>query len=102
MATAISFGPANSGLQGGIFNGPVNTQFHHHAPPGKSQEAQADPALMNVPTAERPEPPPNPSIVIPFSRDKDFVERESILDQIHQKCAVLGSRTALVGLGGVG
>ncbi|KAL8778198.1 MAG: hypothetical protein Q9194_002134 [Teloschistes cf. exilis] len=51
--------------------------------------------------AERPETPPDPSIVIPFSRDTDFVER-AILDQIHQKCAVPGSRTALVGLGGVG
>ena len=51
--------------------------------------------------AEQPEAPPNPSIVIPFSRDTDFVER-AILDQIHEKFAVLGSRTALVGLGGVG
>ncbi|KAH7318969.1 hypothetical protein BKA65DRAFT_569095 [Rhexocercosporidium sp. MPI-PUGE-AT-0058] len=83
MATIISFGEGNSGLQGGIFNGPVNAQFHHHAP------------------HEQPETPPNPSLVIPFSRDADFVER-GILDQIHQKCAVLGSRTALVGLGGVG
>ncbi|PQE31720.1 hypothetical protein CJF32_00001045 [Rutstroemia sp. NJR-2017a WRK4] len=53
-------------------------------------------------TIERVETPPNPSIVIPFNRDRDFVEREILLDQIHQKCAVLGSRTALVGLGGVG
>ncbi|KAH7418770.1 hypothetical protein BKA64DRAFT_208003 [Cadophora sp. MPI-SDFR-AT-0126] len=83
MATTVSFGEGNSGLQGGIFNGPVNAQFHHHAPP------------------ERPETPPNPSIVIPFSRDTDFVERQ-ILDRIHQKCAVLGSRAAVVGLGGVG
>ncbi|KAH6702773.1 hypothetical protein BKA61DRAFT_646770 [Leptodontidium sp. MPI-SDFR-AT-0119] len=63
MASVISFGGGNSGLQGGIFNGPVNTQFHHYAPP---------------------ETPPNPSIVIPFSRDTDFVER-GILDQIQQK-----------------
>ncbi|KAI4086755.1 MAG: hypothetical protein LQ339_009001 [Xanthoria mediterranea] len=83
MASAISFGEANSGFQAGIIHGSVNTQFHHYAPP------------------ERPETPPDPSIVIPFSRDTDFVER-AILDQIHQKCAVLGSRTALVGLGGVG
>ncbi|KAH7305369.1 P-loop containing nucleoside triphosphate hydrolase protein [Rhexocercosporidium sp. MPI-PUGE-AT-0058] len=83
MASAISFGDANSGFQAYNINGPVNTQFHHHAPP------------------ERPETPPNPSIVIPFSRDADFVER-GMLDQIHQKCAVSGSRTALVGLGGVG
>ncbi|KAG4440291.1 hypothetical protein IFR05_004252 [Cadophora sp. M221] len=83
MASTISFREANSGFQAGIINGSVNTQFHHHAPP------------------ERPETPPNPSIVIPFSRDTDFVER-AILEQIHQKCAVPGSRTALVGLGGVG
>ncbi|PQE24997.1 hypothetical protein CJF32_00009547 [Rutstroemia sp. NJR-2017a WRK4] len=53
-------------------------------------------------TLERSETPPNPSIVIPFSRDTDFVERGTILDQIYQKCTVSGSRTALVGLGGVG
>ncbi|CZR52081.1 related to kinesin light chain [Phialocephala subalpina] len=56
---------------------------------------------IDKPLKDRPETPPNPSIVIPFSRDADFVERE-ILDQIRQKCAVSGSRTALVGLGGVG
>ncbi|KAG9232663.1 P-loop containing nucleoside triphosphate hydrolase protein [Amylocarpus encephaloides] len=83
MASTISFREGNSGFQAGIINGPVDTYFHHHAPP------------------ERPETPPNPSIVIPFSRDTDFVER-GVLDQIHQKCAVSGSRIALVGLGGVG
>ncbi|KAK0113069.1 hypothetical protein ONS95_014775 [Cadophora gregata] len=67
----------------GIFNGQVNAQFHHHAPP------------------ERPETPLKPSIVKPFSRDSDFAKRGA-LDQIHQKCAVPGSRTALVGLGRVG
>jgi hypothetical protein len=71
------------------------------APPGKVAKVQADPVLMTSRPAEQPESPPIPSIVIPFSRDADFVER-GILDQIHQKCAVLGSRTALVGLGGVG
>ncbi|CZR68085.1 related to kinesin light chain [Phialocephala subalpina] len=81
MASVISFGDANAGFQAGIINGSANVVFN--APP------------------EQPETPPNPSIVIPFSRDTDFVERR-IFDQIHQKCAVLGSRTALVGLGGVG
>ncbi|PVH73200.1 hypothetical protein DL98DRAFT_431749 [Cadophora sp. DSE1049] len=47
------------------------------------------------------ETPPNPSIIIPFSRDEEFVDRAT-LDQIHQKCAIPGSRIALVGLGGVG
>ncbi|RYP21051.1 hypothetical protein DL765_002458 [Monosporascus sp. GIB2] len=51
---------------------------------------------------ERAETPPRPSVVIPFSRDTDFVERRAILDQIHRKCAEARSRTALVGLGGVG
>ena len=52
--------------------------------------------------SERPENTPNPSIMIPFSRDEDFVERQALLSQIFQNCAQLGSRTALVGLGGVG
>ncbi|KAG4433230.1 hypothetical protein IFR05_011284 [Cadophora sp. M221] len=83
MAFAISFSKANSGFQAGIINGSVNNQFHHYAPP------------------ERPETPPNPSIIIPFSRDTDFVERAT-LEQIHRECTVLRSRTALIGLGGVG
>jgi hypothetical protein len=32
MASSIRFGDANSGFQAGIVNGPVNTEFHHHAP----------------------------------------------------------------------
>ncbi|RDW68062.1 hypothetical protein BP6252_09458 [Coleophoma cylindrospora] len=84
MASTITFGDANSGFQAGIVNGPASAEFHYHVPP------------------ERPETPPNPSAVIPFDRDTDFVEQGSILEQIHQKCAVLGYRTALVGLGGVG
>jgi hypothetical protein len=50
----------------------------------------------------RPETPPNPQILIPFTRDPDYVTRTTIFDQIKQKCAVLGSWTALVGLGGAG
>ena len=53
-------------------------------------------------TLERPETPPKPSSNMPFRPDPDFVNRESIFNQIEEKCAVLGSRTALVGLGGVG
>ncbi|KAL6717746.1 hypothetical protein ACLMJK_003831 [Lecanora helva] len=44
----------------------------------------------------------DPSLSIPFRRDPDFVDRGAILDQIYQKCALPASRTALVGLGGVG
>ncbi|KAH8722859.1 P-loop containing nucleoside triphosphate hydrolase protein [Phaeosphaeriaceae sp. PMI808] len=81
MSSAISFGDANRGFQAGIIHGPVNTTFQ-------------------LPL-ERLETPPCPSAVIPFGRDTDFVERE-IFDQIQAKCAAPGSRTALVGLGGVG
>ena len=45
---------------------------------------------------------PDPSSSIPFRRDPDFVDRGAILDQLHKKCALPTSRTALVGLGGVG
>lgn len=45
---------------------------------------------------------PDPSSSIPFRRDPDFVDRGAILDQLRQKYALPASRTALVGLGGVG
>ncbi|KAF2462817.1 uncharacterized protein BDR25DRAFT_386033, partial [Lindgomyces ingoldianus] len=51
---------------------------------------------------DRPETPLKPLAVIPFSRDADFIERSELFDQIQTKCAAPGSRTALVGLGGVG
>ncbi|KAK8120307.1 hypothetical protein PG999_004427 [Apiospora kogelbergensis] len=51
---------------------------------------------------QRPETPPKPTALIPFNRDRDFVQRDTILDQIHRICSGPASRTALVGLGGVG
>ncbi|KAL2695292.1 hypothetical protein AAEP93_004045 [Penicillium crustosum] len=80
--TSISFGNTNSGLQAGIVNGTVNAQF-------------------NLP-AERPETPPTPLSTVPFRRDPDFVSRDTLLDQIHEKISAPGSRIALVGIGGVG
>ncbi|KAH8586899.1 P-loop containing nucleoside triphosphate hydrolase protein, partial [Bisporella sp. PMI_857] len=44
---------------------------------------------------------PTPSSTVPFRRDKDFVDRD-ILVEINQKCSLPASRVALVGLGGVG
>ncbi|CAN9280969.1 unnamed protein product [Alternaria alternata] len=82
MASTISFGDANAGFQAGIVNGPVSAAFY--LPP------------------ERRETPPPPSIVIPFARDADFVERGTTLDQLQQRCAAPDARAALVGLGGVG
>jgi hypothetical protein len=55
-------------------------------------------AMENQP----PEAPLKPSFTVPFRRNVDFVSRKAILDRIHQKCSIPGSRTALVGLGGLG
>ncbi|KAI1524482.1 kinesin [Pyrenophora tritici-repentis] len=82
MASTISFGNANAGFQAGIITGNVDATFYL--------------------SPERPETPPHPSIVIPFARDDDFVERGTILERVRQRCAATGSRAALVGLGGVG
>lgn len=54
------------------------------------------------PLADRPESPIEPLSTIPFRRDRDFVDRGTLLDQLEQKTLTPGSRVALVGLGGVG
>ena len=51
---------------------------------------------------ESEDSPPSPSSNIPFLRDPDYVNRRSLLDQIHEKLSMPASRAALVGLGGVG
>ena len=51
---------------------------------------------------ERPKTPSNPSFTVPFRRDPDFVDRGTLLSQIHEKCSAPASRVALIGLGGVG
>ncbi|KAJ5369967.1 uncharacterized protein N7496_006059 [Penicillium cataractarum] len=78
---SVSFGGNNLGLQIGNNHGSIHAEFH---PP------------------ERPETPPSPLSTVPFPRDPDFVRRNTLVDQIHHKRTVPGSRTALVGLGGVG
>ncbi|KAK7917511.1 hypothetical protein PG985_011119 [Apiospora marii] len=45
---------------------------------------------------------PKPTILIPFGRDADFIQRGETMAQVHELCARQYSRTALVGLGGVG
>ncbi|OOQ85866.1 TPR domain protein [Penicillium brasilianum] len=77
-SVSISFGEGNRGTQVGINNGSI------HLPP------------------VRPETPPAPLSNVPFRRDPDFVSRDTLLDEIHEKISVTGSRIALVGIGGVG
>ncbi|KAJ5166376.1 uncharacterized protein N7482_005157 [Penicillium canariense] len=78
---SVSFGEANSGNQVGINNGTIN---------------------LPVPSLEPSEPRPEPLSTVPFSHDPDFVSRGALLDQIHEKASIPGSRIALIGLGGVG
>ena len=105
MANVISFGDANAGFQAGVVNGSVNTTFH--LPPGKLRnrprsKSRGPKQALTDPPQERRETPPPPSILIPFARDKDFVERGTTLDHVRKICAAPDSRAALVGLGGVG
>ena len=48
-----------------------------------------------------PPPSPTPSIVIPFRRHRDFIERD-VLGEIWQQTFQPAARVGLVGLGGVG
>ncbi|CAG8220880.1 unnamed protein product [Penicillium salamii] len=58
-------------------------------------------AEFHLPT-ERPDTPLSPVSTVLFRRDPDFVSRDTLLDQTHEKGSIAGSRVALVGLGGVG
>lgn len=51
---------------------------------------------------ERPETPPEPTSTTPFRRDKDFIKRGDILARLEKRCFEPATRTALLGLGGVG
>ncbi|KAJ9485888.1 hypothetical protein VN97_g7463 [Penicillium thymicola] len=73
-----SFGSGNNGLQIGVNGGHITASF------------------------ARPETPPEPSSTVPFGRDLDFIDRGSLLDQVHEKCSLPASRIALVGLSRVG
>jgi hypothetical protein len=68
------------------------------------KEASKDESIALPPmlSSKHEESPPAPSSTIPFPRDPDYVDRRSLLDQIHEKLSLLASRAALFGLGGVG
>ncbi|KAK2850645.1 hypothetical protein FQN49_005457 [Arthroderma sp. PD_2] len=77
-------GDENKGLQFAHNSGTLNYHNHQHY------------------QGARPETPPEPSCEIPFKRDADFVDRETIFDRINEVFEASGSRAALVGIGGVG
>jgi hypothetical protein len=80
-AVALS-GDCNHGLQVANNSGHINYTQVHVSQPDTAQK-------------------PIPSSTVPFRRDPDFICRDAFLDLV-QKCAEPRSRTALVGLGGVG
>ncbi|KAK5553028.1 hypothetical protein LTR46_009104 [Exophiala xenobiotica] len=73
-------GSMNYGLQHGIFSG---QQTNHIYTGGKASS------------------PPPPSAIIPFRRDRDFVERD-VLKDLWKRAIKPGARVGLVGLGGIG
>lgn len=89
----VEFGDSNQGFQIGVNYGPI------HLPPGKFNDRFKH---ATTELSGHEETPPSPLSTVPFRRDQDFVERGDLLGRIQQKCAVPGSWTALVGLGGVG
>jgi hypothetical protein len=98
--TSISFAGNNHGIQVGQSHGSITAEFH--LPPGKLEEWDKLTVVTNRRILVRPETPPSPLSTVPFARDPDFVSRDTLLHQIHEKSSVSGSRIALVGLGGVG
>lgn len=58
--------------------------------------------LCSLPNIVRLEVRPDPFSTVPFPHDPDFVRRDALLDQVHEKVSIPDSRIALVALGGVG
>lgn len=53
-------------------------------------------------TSEPTESPPSPLSTVPFRHDPGFINRDGLLDQIHEKSSTPGSTIVLYGIGGVG
>jgi hypothetical protein len=96
----VNFGDGNLGYQVGVNKGVINLSAGEFLIsliiwPVRSTNS-------GFPSSERLEPRPEPLSTVPFSHDPDFVSRDALLDQVHEKASIPGSRIALVGLGGVG
>lgn len=102
MTSAI-FGDANSGLQVGNNSGSITAEIHlaprTYAVWHMSLLGTTDAIYLMI---EPQEPTPGPLSTVPFPRDPDFVDRGTLLDDIHIISSSLASRAALVGIGGVG
>jgi hypothetical protein len=96
----VNFGDGNLGYQVGVNKGVINL------PAGEFPIAliiwSVGSTNCGFPSSERLEPRPEPLLTVPFPHDPEFVSRGTLLDQIHKKALIPGSRIALVGLGGIG
>lgn len=101
QSTNTIFGDNNYGFQAGTITGSVTTEFHSHAP-GKSTSRHRTSFEFNDEAGPPETPPSSLSIVLPFERDLDYIQRGSLLDVITVKLSPPAARVALVGLGGVG
>ncbi|OKP14759.1 Kinesin light chain, partial [Penicillium subrubescens] len=97
---SLHFGDGNSGAQVGINNGVINLSAGGFPKAFDDRAGLID--LQRHALLDRPETRPEPFSTVPFPHDPDFVSRDRILNQIHEKSSVPGSKTVLVGLGGVG
>jgi hypothetical protein len=101
MAT-ISFDHSNPGFQVGINHGSIYLSQGRFLRSREKQVSGQVRANNSDLFSERSETRPEPLSTVPFPQDPDFVGRNDILSQIHEKASIAGSRVALVGLGGVG
>jgi hypothetical protein len=84
ISHSVAFsGDGNQGLQ--VANSSGNINFTHVSVASQPERAEN----------------PSPSSTVPFRRDPDFICRD-IFPALIQRCSEPGSRTALVGLGGIG
>ncbi|KAK8103019.1 hypothetical protein PG984_016165 [Apiospora sp. TS-2023a] len=92
--TSQNFGNSSVNSGSHLFQGIVQGDIHLHS--------KLPFSISHVPLANIVEEQPKPTILIPFSRDVDFIQRGETMTHIHELCSRACSRTALVGLGGVG
>ncbi|TLD09815.1 hypothetical protein PspLS_11627 [Pyricularia sp. CBS 133598] len=97
MQSALSLPPVGEETRN-----PVTHDYHHSGSGANFQGGNFHGHGNTFNFGEQREIPPKPCLMIPFGRDADFVNRKTLLDQVHHALSRPGSRAAFVGLGGVG
>ncbi|KAK5800909.1 hypothetical protein VI817_003121 [Penicillium citrinum] len=90
-ASTVSFLGTNYGLQVGHNYGSINAQFH-----------LSPDLILSWFLIDDPNEAQSPVSTVPFDRDPDFLQRDSICQQVAYICSKPAARLALVGPGGIG